>query len=45
MIRRNESIELNDNLTDVVEALRGADHREVWKRIGLLTAPAGDGAG
>lgn len=45
MIRRNESIELNDNLADVVEALKGADYREVWKRIGLLTAPAGDGAG
>ncbi len=44
MIRRNERIELNDNLNDVTEALGSLDYREVWKRIRLLTTPVGTGA-
>lgn len=43
MIRRNENIELNDDLVDVVRSLTDSDYRELWERIRLLTGPSGGG--
>lgn len=44
MIHREETIERNDRLADVVPQLSGEDYRAVWDRIRLLTAAPTGGA-